>query len=230
MNRIGSRAFFTALLASTLVLSCSNGEAPTKPPEQETGSVEVLSAPTGATILVDGASTSKTTPDTLLDVPAGSRVIGLRLTDYADTSVTVTVAAGALARASVALRHLQTYVPPAIQLELHPMSVTGTIGAISTADFNSDGSLDLVVTSVQAPNRRVLLLTGAGDGSFAETGTVADTTANLWGMCAGDFDHDGNADDVKDRHGRVTGTKEVALYKGLLAKAHEEGLSSIKTH
>jgi hypothetical protein len=36
--------------------------------------------------------------------------------------------------------------------------------------------------------------------------------------------------DVKDRHGRVTGTKEVALYKGLLAKAHEEGLSSIKTH
>lgn len=36
--------------------------------------------------------------------------------------------------------------------------------------------------------------------------------------------------DVKDRHGRVTGTKEVALYKGLLAKAHEEGLSSIRTH
>ena len=35
--------------------------------------------------------------------------------------------------------------------------------------------------------------------------------------------------DVKDRHGRVTGTKEVALYKGLLAKAHEEGLSSIRT-
>lgn len=35
--------------------------------------------------------------------------------------------------------------------------------------------------------------------------------------------------DVKDRHGRVTGTKEVALYKGLLAKAHEEGLSSIHT-
>jgi hypothetical protein len=35
--------------------------------------------------------------------------------------------------------------------------------------------------------------------------------------------------DVKDRHGRVTGTKEVALYKGLLAKAHEEGLSFIRT-
>ncbi len=35
--------------------------------------------------------------------------------------------------------------------------------------------------------------------------------------------------EVKDRNGRVTGTKEVALYKGLLAKAHTEGLSRIKT-
>ena len=35
--------------------------------------------------------------------------------------------------------------------------------------------------------------------------------------------------EVKDRTGRVTGTKEVALYKGLLAKAHTEGLASIRT-
>jgi hypothetical protein len=35
--------------------------------------------------------------------------------------------------------------------------------------------------------------------------------------------------EVKDRNGRVTGTKEVALYKGLLAKAHTEGLSRIRT-
>jgi hypothetical protein len=35
--------------------------------------------------------------------------------------------------------------------------------------------------------------------------------------------------EVRDRSGRVTGTKEVALYKGLLAKAHENGLSSIRT-
>jgi len=35
--------------------------------------------------------------------------------------------------------------------------------------------------------------------------------------------------EVRDRSGRVTGTKEVALYKGLLAKAHTEGLTSIRT-
>jgi hypothetical protein len=35
--------------------------------------------------------------------------------------------------------------------------------------------------------------------------------------------------DIKDRTGRVTGQKEVALYKGLLAKAHEEKLSRVRT-
>ncbi len=35
--------------------------------------------------------------------------------------------------------------------------------------------------------------------------------------------------DVRDRSGRVVGSKQVALYKGLLAKAHEDGLSRITT-
>jgi hypothetical protein len=36
--------------------------------------------------------------------------------------------------------------------------------------------------------------------------------------------------DIRDRSGRVVGSKQVALYKGLLAKAHSEGLSRITTH
>lgn len=35
--------------------------------------------------------------------------------------------------------------------------------------------------------------------------------------------------DIRDRSGRVVGSKQVALYKGLLAKAHEDGLSKIAT-
>ncbi len=35
--------------------------------------------------------------------------------------------------------------------------------------------------------------------------------------------------DIRDRSGRVTGQKQVALYRGLLAKAHEDGLSKITT-
>jgi hypothetical protein len=35
--------------------------------------------------------------------------------------------------------------------------------------------------------------------------------------------------EIKDRNGRVVGTKEVVTYQGLLSKAHEEGLKSIRT-
>ena len=34
---------------------------------------------------------------------------------------------------------------------------------------------------------------------------------------------------IKDRDGRIIDEKEVATYAGLLAKAHEEGLSAITT-
>jgi len=35
--------------------------------------------------------------------------------------------------------------------------------------------------------------------------------------------------EIKDRTGRVVGTKEVVTYPGLLSKAHEEGLTRIRT-
>ena len=35
--------------------------------------------------------------------------------------------------------------------------------------------------------------------------------------------------EIKDRTGRVIGTKEVITYQGLLSKAHDEGLKRIHT-
>jgi hypothetical protein len=35
--------------------------------------------------------------------------------------------------------------------------------------------------------------------------------------------------EIKDRSGRVVGTKEVVTYQGLLSKAHDEGLKAIQT-
>lgn len=35
--------------------------------------------------------------------------------------------------------------------------------------------------------------------------------------------------EIKDRNGRVVGTKEVVTYQGLLSKAHEEGLTGVHT-
>lgn len=36
--------------------------------------------------------------------------------------------------------------------------------------------------------------------------------------------------EIKDSRGRVVGTKEVVTYQGLLSKAHDEGLKSIRTN
>lgn len=35
--------------------------------------------------------------------------------------------------------------------------------------------------------------------------------------------------EIKDRSGRVVGTKEVVTYQGLLSKAHDEGLKAVRT-
>ena len=35
--------------------------------------------------------------------------------------------------------------------------------------------------------------------------------------------------ELKDRSGRVIGTKEVVTYQGLLSKAHDEGLKAVRT-
>lgn len=35
--------------------------------------------------------------------------------------------------------------------------------------------------------------------------------------------------EIRDRSGRVVGSKEVVTYQGLLSKAHEEGLTSVRT-
>src|SRR5437867_1204221 len=35
--------------------------------------------------------------------------------------------------------------------------------------------------------------------------------------------------EIRDRSGRVVGTKEVVLYQGLLSKAHDEGLKAVRT-
>jgi len=35
--------------------------------------------------------------------------------------------------------------------------------------------------------------------------------------------------EIKDRTGRIVGSKEVVTYQGLLQKAHEEGLARVKT-
>ncbi|HOB44437.1 MAG TPA: PEGA domain-containing protein, partial [Bacillota bacterium] len=59
-----------------------------------TGSIEVTSVPTNATIYLDGAETGKFTNTTLTDVDAGDHIVTLKLDGYEDATQSVTVVAG----------------------------------------------------------------------------------------------------------------------------------------
>ncbi|MBI4425951.1 MAG: PEGA domain-containing protein [Candidatus Kerfeldbacteria bacterium] len=70
---------------------CSKKGKPPTAPVTEYGSITVASEPSGASIWLDGASTNRTTSDTLLKVPTGTHVILLTLSGYRSWRDTVLV-------------------------------------------------------------------------------------------------------------------------------------------
>lgn len=80
---------------------------------------------------------------------------------------------------------------------IRPASGNETLSSIATADFDSDGNLDLVVSTgagfgPPAPHR-VMVLLGKGDGTFAAPTTVG-TSLDWSTLLVGDFNGDGRAD------------------------------------
>ncbi|MCW8960855.1 MAG: PEGA domain-containing protein, partial [Ignavibacteriaceae bacterium] len=76
-----------------IISACNSEDNPTTPVETK-GSIYITSNPAGAQIWIDGINTSQTTPDTVNDVTEGVRNITLKLTDYKDTTFTLSVTAG----------------------------------------------------------------------------------------------------------------------------------------
>lgn len=76
-----------------IISACNSEDNPTTPVETK-GSIYITSNPAGAQIWIDGINTSQVTPDTINDVNEGIRNITLKLTDYKDTTFTLSVTAG----------------------------------------------------------------------------------------------------------------------------------------
>jgi len=72
-----------------------------------------------------------------------------------------------------------------------PAAVTGN-QAIATGDFNNDGKLDYVVTSLISPSSATIML-GNGDGTFTKGASYA-TGASPEAVVAADLNGDGNLD------------------------------------
>ncbi|MGE5436109.1 MAG: PEGA domain-containing protein [Syntrophothermus sp.] len=98
------------LLSVVLAFILASCDATTDPsPATTTGSIFVQSDPSGAIIKVDGISTGKTTPDSVVNISTGNHDITLSLEGYADTTITVNVREGMLTSpAPVTLRSTLT--------------------------------------------------------------------------------------------------------------------------
>lgn len=83
----------SSLLTLFLILlftSCDSGSNDPISPEVN-GSIYVSTNPSGANIWLDGVNTFKTTPDSITNVDAGLRYVTLKLEDYRDTTLSISV-------------------------------------------------------------------------------------------------------------------------------------------
>lgn len=87
------KLFFLLLIpfVALLVSSCSDDDPIT--PTATEGNLYVTSNPAGAQIWIDGVNTSQTTPDTVLDIDEGVHNVTLKLTEYKDTTFSISITA-----------------------------------------------------------------------------------------------------------------------------------------
>lgn len=80
------------LSAIFIFVSCDEStDNPVTPTPAKKGGIIITSAPAGATIKLNGTATGKVTPDSLKDLSAGTYQVTLSLTNYRDTTISVTV-------------------------------------------------------------------------------------------------------------------------------------------
>ncbi len=83
---------FIIPFAALLITSCDTTDDTVTPTAK--GNIFITSNPAGAQIWIDGVNTSQVTPDTVKDLDAAVYTVTLKLTDYNDTTFSVTVPSG----------------------------------------------------------------------------------------------------------------------------------------
>jgi len=160
------------------------------------GAIQVNSNPTGATVWLDGQSTSENTNCLLSDVPAGLHTLKLTLTDYWDWLDTVTVNLGATAtrEATLTSSPYPDSVVDTIGLDDSPVALawnaTGNRLYCATYEDNSVSIIDcltnVVITTVGVgTNPRALTWNATNNRIYSANGgsnnvTVIDGASNAY--------------------------------------------------
>ena len=128
-----------------------------------TGSLNITSSPTGATVTVDG-TTYGTTPELVSGLSAGSHSVGVSMTGYQTYSGTASVTAGTETPVNVVL----TPVSPTTG----SLSITSSpSGATVTVDGTGYGLTPVVVSGL-SPGSHTLELSLTGYQAYSGTATV----------------------------------------------------------
>jgi len=82
---------FFILIIAMIFSSCDSSDDPITP--ESKGSIYLTSNPAGAQIWIDGTNTSQITPDTVTNIDEGVHNVTLKLQDYNDTTISISISA-----------------------------------------------------------------------------------------------------------------------------------------
>ena len=143
--------------------------------QQTTGSINIKSTPTGATIILDGVSKG-TTPATLSGIPAGIHTLVLKKSGYNDYPASVTITSGQTSSISATLTAQQTTGSISVS--------SGPSGAAVYLDGKSTGlKSPATLTGISAGGHTVSCsmsgYTDASQGVTVTAGQTVDVVLNL---------------------------------------------------
>jgi hypothetical protein len=207
--------------AGMLLTSCDSTEDPITPAAK--GNLFLTSNPAGAEIWIDGSNTSQTTPDTVKDLDAAVYTVTLKLTDYNDTTFSVSVSSGqtsVVTNIALVSNMMKTLYGPVKIYETagttaqQPSGLDLSSGNAWGISSDSSGLVDIYYTStgflVQSAHlspslvRETDFFVGSADNLFDEedsplrnTGTWAENIGDRESNYVFLYDHDGHYSKLK---------------------------------
>jgi len=201
--------------AVVLITSCDTTEPDPDPAAK--GNLYLTSNPAGAQIWIDGTNTSQVTPDTVKNLDEAVYTVTLKLTDYNDTTFTVSVQSGQTSVVTnvVLVSNISTTLYGPVKIyetagtgPLEPSGLDLSSGDAWGISSDSSGLVDIYYTSngflVQSAHlsglvRETDFFVGNSDNLFDEedspdrnTGTWTDNIGDREANYVFLYDHDGH--------------------------------------
>lgn len=217
------KKFILLLLVPVVVLFVSSCDSNDPVTPADPGSIYLTSNPAGAQIWLDNSNTNLVTPDTVENVAEGVHTVTLKLTEYRDTTFSISVTSGQMSVVTnvVLVSDIITELfgpvkiyetagttasePSGLDLSTgNPWGVTSDSSGLVDIYYSSNGFLVQSADLYPNLNRITKFFVGAGTNLFDGTDSP-DRNSGTWTNNIGDrednyvflYDHDGHYSKLK---------------------------------